>query len=28
MNIPNIAELREWFHITDSPLRALIILLL
>src|SRR5665647_88057 len=28
MNIPNIAELREWFHITDSPLRVIIILLL
>jgi small-conductance mechanosensitive channel len=28
MNIPNIAELREWFHITDSPLRVVIILLL
>jgi small-conductance mechanosensitive channel len=28
MNIPNIAELRAWFHITDSPLRVVIILLL
>jgi small conductance mechanosensitive channel len=28
MNIPNMAELREWFHITDSPLRVVIILLL